>query len=133
MDQELKMSGMDAKERREQEMHEQKMRHAEEMHRMKMSQSGQPGADSVKPQGPTGSSSAEGYATGGKVEPMSRVNYQDGGGVNRPDFPGGPKADTVPAWLSNGEYVVTAEDMLALGNGDPKRGARRLRDFLADA
>ena len=28
---------------------------------------------------------------------------------------GGPKADRIPAWLSNGEHVLTAKDVLAMG------------------
>lgn len=29
--------------------------------------------------------------------------------------PGGPKSDKIPAWLSNGEHVLTAEDVQAMG------------------
>jgi hypothetical protein len=134
MDQEMKLAGADANERRTQEMH-----------KAKMSQMSQPGGDSMKPM--TGSADEDqpdyrnqggnngpstGYANGGRVEPMNRMDYRQGGGVNQQrQYPGGGKADTVPAWLSNGEYVVTARDVKNLGDGDPNEGARMLEQFLA--
>ena len=38
--------------------------------------------------------------------------YATGGGVNGP---GTATSDSIPAWLSNGEHVLTAEDVAALG------------------
>ena len=32
--------------------------------------------------------------------------------------PGGPRADQIPAWLSNGEHVLTADDVNAMGGQD---------------
>lgn len=53
------------------------------------------------------------FADGGKVvpkmpaaganEPNDRVDGLDGGGVHGP---GGPKDDKIPAWLSDGEFVL---------------------------
>lgn len=48
------------------------------------------------------------YAKGGPVseedgEPMDRVDGEHGGAV---DGPGGPKDDKIPAWLSDGEFVM---------------------------
>ena len=41
--------------------------------------------------------------------PLPRAN---GGAIFGP---GGPKADEIPAWLSNGEHVLTARDVAAMG------------------
>lgn len=55
-----------------------------------------------------------GYASGGEVididadvEPKARKNFSGGGGNVR--GPGGPTSDRVPAWLSDGEYVMPAK------------------------
>jgi hypothetical protein len=43
--------------------------------------------------------------------------------------PGTGRSDSIPAQLSDGEYVLTAEDVSLLGDGSNEAGARRLDDF----
>lgn len=46
--------------------------------------------------------------------------------------PGGGQDDTVPAVLSPGEYVIDADTVSALGDGNNEEGARRLDEFRAN-
>lgn len=48
------------------------------------------------------------------------------GGV---DGPGDGRSDSIPAQLSDGEYVIDAETVALLGNGSSKAGARMLDQF----
>lgn len=71
------------------------------------------------------------YKSGGRVA-GKRKNYMGGGHVAGP---GGPRADAVPAWLSNNEHVVTADEVLSAGDGNYQRGHNVLmmiRDALKD-
>lgn len=43
--------------------------------------------------------------------------------------PGDGRSDDIPARLSNKEYVMDAESMALLGNGDPDAGADKMDDF----
>jgi hypothetical protein len=45
--------------------------------------------------------------------------------------PGGGRDDTIPAYLSNDEYVMDAESVALLGNGSPKAGAKKLDQLRA--
>jgi hypothetical protein len=45
--------------------------------------------------------------------------------------PGTGRSDSIPAQLSDGEYVLTAEDVALLGDGSNEAGARRLDEFRA--
>lgn len=45
--------------------------------------------------------------------------------------PGGGRDDTIPAKLSNNEYVIDAETTSMLGNGSPDEGAKRLDEMRA--
>lgn len=65
-----------------------------------------------------------GYACGGKV----RKNYMQGGMV---DGPGGPRDDAIPAQLSDGEHVMDAASVTALGGGDNELGQQRLNALRA--
>lgn len=56
------------------------------------------------------------FARGGA---LSQVSYLAQGG-------GSGRADTIPARLSDGEFVVDAETVAMLGDGSTKEGARRL-------
>lgn len=52
------------------------------------------------------------------------------GGVSRHvRGPGTGRSDSIPARLSDGEYVLTAEDVALLGDGSNEAGARRLDKF----
>jgi hypothetical protein len=44
--------------------------------------------------------------------------------------PGGPKDDMVPAMLSDGEFVMTAEAVRNAGGGDRREGARRMYQLM---
>lgn len=59
------------------------------------------------------------YARGGA---LSQVSYLAQGG-------GSGRADTIPARLSDGEFVVDAETVAMLGDGSTKEGARRLDEM----
>jgi hypothetical protein len=68
--------------------------------------------------------SAPGYTPEpGKAPGMAR------GGDFAVNGPGDGRSDSIPARLSDGEYVIDAETVALLGNGSPKAGAERLDDF----
>lgn len=50
----------------------------------------------------------------------------DGGSLRHVKGPGSGRSDSIPARLSDGEYVFTAEDVALLGDGSNEAGARRL-------
>ena len=56
---------------------------------------------------------------GGALSQVSRYVSGDGDG----------QADKIPAMLSDGEYVMDAESVSALGNGSSEAGAKRLDEF----
>lgn len=63
--------------------------------------------------------------------PIRKGYFATGGGSNyvSPDGRGDGRSDHVEARLSPGEYVMTAEDVANLGNGDNEAGARKLDKF----
>lgn len=68
--------------------------------------------------------SAPGYTPEpGKTPGMAR------GGDFAVSGPGDGRSDSIPARLSDGEYVIDAETVALLGNGSPKAGAKRLDAF----
>jgi hypothetical protein len=74
----------------------------------------------------------EGYAGGGEPhDDMVKhlVEYQKGGGHQGPGKVtgiGSGQEDLIPAWLSDGEYVWSAQDVADLGDGSTDEGVRRL-------
>lgn len=44
--------------------------------------------------------------------------------------PGGPKDDRVPAMLSDGEFVMTADAVRGMGMGDRMKGAQRMYEMM---
>ncbi len=58
----------------------------------------------------------------------ARADGTQGGAVSGP---GGPTGDAIPAWLSDKEHVVTADEITALGDGDNALGQRRMQAFRA--
>ena len=44
--------------------------------------------------------------------------------------PGGPRDDMVPAMLSDGEFVMTADAVRNAGGGDRREGARRMYQLM---
>lgn len=55
-------------------------------------------------------------------------NYRTGGEV---DGPGGPRDDAIPAHLSDGEHVIDAATVTALGDGDNAAGQAILNELRA--
>lgn len=53
-----------------------------------------------------------------------RTGMATGGGVSGP---GGPTSDSIPAWLSNGEHVLTAKEVALMGG---QQGVYAFRDAL---
>jgi hypothetical protein len=62
-----------------------------------------------------------GFKDGGRL--LGRELYLGGGEINGP---GGPKEDLVPVWASDDEYVVSAEAVERIGNGDHAAGISTL-------
>jgi hypothetical protein len=58
----------------------------------------------------------------------SPMGYQSGGYV---DGPGTEKSDSQPAWLSDNEFVMTADAVRGAGNGDIELGAQRMYELMA--
>lgn len=54
--------------------------------------------------------------------------FSQGGMVHGP---GGPKDDSIPAMLSNGEHVIDAASVTALGDGDNEAGQAKLNKLRA--
>ncbi len=73
-----------------------------------------------------------GMAEGGEADDdMVRhlLEYRKGGGHNGPGPVkgiGSGQEDKIPAWLSDGEYVWSAQDVADLGDGSTDEGVRRL-------
>ena len=59
---------------------------------------------------------------------MSVPNYMDGGSVNGM---GTETSDSQPAWLSDNEFVMTADAVRGMGNGDIDEGANRMYNMMA--
>lgn len=73
-----------------------------------------------------------GYADGGEAsDDMIKhlMEYRKGGGHHGPGPVkgiGSGQEDKIPAWLSDGEYVWSAQDVADLGDGSTDEGVRRL-------
>jgi hypothetical protein len=92
-----------------------------ESYRQELRQLQQPGYDyRTDPYAPVARSS--GYAHGGDV-------HAGGGEV---DGPGTGTSDSVPARLSDGEFVLTAKAVEGAGGGDRDIGAARLYDMMSE-
>ena len=62
-----------------------------------------------------------GFRDGGRL--LGRELYLGGGEI---DGPGGPREDLVPVWASDDEYVVSADAVERIGNGDHAAGISTL-------
>ena len=75
---------------------------------------------------------APGRKDGGEIQDdmvKHLVEYQKGGGHRGPGKVtgiGSGQEDLIPAWLSDGEYVWSAQDVADLGDGSTDEGVRRL-------
>ena len=57
----------------------------------------------------------------------NRVDFREGDAVNGP---GDGQSDDIPAMLADGEFVIPADVVAALGNGSTKAGSDRLYDMM---
>jgi len=57
-------------------------------------------------------------------------DFTGGGGVNGP---GTGTSDSIPAMLSDGEFVMTADAVKGFGGGSRKQGAQKLYSMMRDA
>jgi hypothetical protein len=74
-------------------------------------------------------------AAGGSIPEDHNPQFFSEGGLNALDHrfvkgPGDGTSDTVPAMLANGEFVIPADVVSALGNGSNDAGASVLDQFL---
>lgn len=73
-----------------------------------------------------------GYARGGALRPLSSLISEfdtSNADTRHVTGPGTGRSDSIPAQLSDGEYVLTAEDVSLLGDGSNQAGAKRLDEF----
>ena len=67
---------------------------------------------------------------------MPIVNYAEGGGVldlqegGESIGPGTGTSDSIPAMLSDGEFVMTAKAVRGAGGGDRREGARKMYEAM---
>jgi hypothetical protein len=66
----------------------------------------------------------------GTGQQLKGAGFKGGGAATRNDFsvqgPGTGRSDSIPAALSDGEYVMDAETVALLGDGSSKAGAKKL-------
>jgi hypothetical protein len=75
---------------------------------------------------------AGGYAMGGEYQEHNPSFYSEGGMENRyVKGDGDGTSDDVAAMLANGEFVIPADVVAALGNGSNDAGAHVLDEFLS--
>ena len=79
------------------------------------------------------------YNSGGTSysdDTTSPVGYAQGGGTEFPrqtgkiDGPGTGQSDSIPAMLSDGEFVITKQAVVGLGNGSRDKGTKKLYSFM---
>ena len=79
------------------------------------------------------------YNSGGTSysdDTTSPVGYAQGGGTEFPrqtgkiDGPGTGQSDSIPAMLSDGEFVMTKQAVVGLGNGSRDKGTKKLYSFM---
>jgi hypothetical protein len=65
------------------------------------------------------------YAQGGDVEKFPRKT----GAINGP---GTGTSDSIPAMLSDGEFVMTAKAVRSMGNGSRRKGAAKMYKLMRE-
>ena len=74
----------------------------------------------------------QGHADGGSIEGHNPQFYSEGGLQHRyVKGEGDGTSDSVPAMLASGEFVIPADVVSGLGNGDNDAGAEVLDEFLS--
>lgn len=74
----------------------------------------------------------QGQAGGGSIHGIDDADPASGSRYMGSSAPGGGTDDTIPARLSNNEYVMDAQTTAMLGDGNPDEGARKLDKFRAN-
>lgn len=74
----------------------------------------------------------QGQAHGGPIRGIDDAGPSMGSHYMGSSAPGGGTADTIPARLSNNEYVMDAQTMAMLGDGSPDEGARKMDKMRAN-
>ena len=78
----------------------------------------------------------DGGGTAFGSETGSPVGYAQGGDTKFPrktgmiDGPGTGQSDSIPAMLSDGEFVITKQAVVGLGNGSRDKGTKKLYSFM---
>jgi hypothetical protein len=78
----------------------------------------------------------DGGGTAFGSETGSPVGYAKGGDTKFPrktgmiDGPGTGQSDSIPAMLSDGEFVITKQAVVGLGNGSRDKGTKKLYSFM---
>ena len=97
--------------------------------------------DKTTPEGPVGpelQTLPEGVPYQGILNPQltyANPNYREGGildlqGGGESIGPGTGTSDSIPAMLSDGEFVMTADAVRGAGGGDRREGARRMYETM---
>src|SRR6267154_1266792 len=71
----------------------------------------------------------QGQARGGAISGIDDADPASGSRYMGSSAPGGGVDDTIPARLSNNEYVLDSQTMSMLGDGNPDEGARKIDKF----
>ena len=78
-------------------------------------------------------------AKGGIIDVLNSLRMANGGVKDLRQAggmslgPGTEKSDSIPAMLSDGEFVMTSRAVRGLGDGNRKLGAKRLYDMMHKA
>lgn len=67
-----------------------------------------------------------GFAKGGALSRMPERDFRTGSGAGKVRGPGTETSDSIPARLSQNEYVLDAQDVRNIGHGSIRRGTRAL-------
>jgi hypothetical protein len=70
---------------------------------------------------------ARGFAAGGTTYARGGPPVRARGAIRGP---GTERSDDIPAWLSDGEFVITAKAVRGAGGGDPRRGAKTMYELM---
>ena len=67
-----------------------------------------------------------GFAKGGALSRIPERDFRTGSGAGRVRGPGTETSDSIPARLSDGEYVLDSTDVKKIGHGSTARGTKAL-------
>ena len=76
------------------------------------------------------------FSGGGGIGALPTSSFAQGGNTNYPrrtgviEGPGTETSDSIPAMLSDGEFVFTAKAVKKAGNGSRREGAKRMYQLM---